>query len=157
MRLRRAVALVGVLPLLAVGCSAPDDSAEVVDPGASASSEDLVADFSYEVSYDTEQAQPTYCPLAGVQLTDESEGGPTAWEWDLGGGDTSTEPDPFLEGEPEGPVTLTVTRARRVRQHHPGDLLQRLLSGPCGRSPPHRYPDAPSDIPPGPEAPCSTT
>ena len=114
MRLHRAAALVGVLPLLALGCSAPEDSAEVVDPGASGSSasDPLVADFSYEVSYDTERAGPTSCPLDGIQFTDESTGEPTAWEWDFGEGITSTEPDPLVEGEPPGAeVTLTVTRS----------------------------------------------
>ncbi|MCK9278643.1 MAG: PKD domain-containing protein, partial [Methanoculleus sp.] len=49
-------------------------------------------------------------PLA-IQFTDTSGGNPTAWAWDFGDGNTSTEQNPVHIYTRVGtyPVTLTVT------------------------------------------------
>jgi len=106
-------AILGVVVTLALatagaGCAgdgSPDAVVRRTTPAAP-----LVAAFSYEVEMET--TGPTSCPATGVRFTDESEGGPTEWLWELGDGTTSTEQNPERTDAPAfgEEVTLTVTR-----------------------------------------------
>lgn len=68
--------------------------------------ETLVADFSFSV-------RQGVAPLM-VEFTDRSSGSPTAWEWDFGDGERSTEQNPihvYITPRPEGyTVTLRVSK-----------------------------------------------
>lgn len=106
-------ALLGALLVVCAlaGCS-DDDTADPapstteVDRSEAASAE-LVAAFSYEVELG--EVGPTYCPVAAIRFTDESEGDPTSWEWEFGDGTTSTEQHPVVHNELTE-ATLTITR-----------------------------------------------
>lgn len=68
--------------------------------------EQLVADFSFSV-------RQGVAPLI-VEFTDRSSGAPTAWEWDFGDGERSTEQNPvhvYMTPRPEGyTITLRVSK-----------------------------------------------
>ncbi len=81
--------------------------------------EQLVADFSFS-------ARQGVAPMI-VEFTDRSTGAPTAWEWDFGDGERSTEQNPFhvyMTPRPEGyTVTLRVSRDGQTATHTSPDRI----------------------------------
>lgn len=97
--------LVGASLVLVAACG-DDDSDE---PTTAVAAVPLAADF--EFTYHMESPAPTFCRAVNWLYTDTSTGGPTAWLWDFGDGDTSTEQNPQRASSPfNSEVTLTITR-----------------------------------------------